>query len=85
MKLARPLGAQAALVKYIPDRTPYITGNLKVLAKHRFSKIVIYIGAKDVRLHQSKVTKGNFVQVLKIAKAMSVVCYGEALRARLAC
>ncbi|XP_058260768.1 uncharacterized protein LOC131362631, partial [Hemibagrus wyckioides] len=79
VKLARPLGAPEAQVRCIPGaRVPDIAGNLRVLGKHRFSKIVFHVGANDIHLCQSEVTKSNVVEVCKLAKAMSdaVVCSG---------
>ncbi|XP_060779402.1 uncharacterized protein LOC132887789 [Neoarius graeffei] len=79
MKLTQPLGAPSALVRCIPGaRVPDIAGNLRVLGKHRFSKIVIHAGANDIHLCQSEVTKSNFVELFKLVKAMSdaVVCSG---------
>uniref|UniRef100_A0AAQ6IN95 SGNH hydrolase-type esterase domain-containing protein n=1 Tax=Anabas testudineus TaxID=64144 RepID=A0AAQ6IN95_ANATE len=79
VKLARPLGAPAAVVRCIPGaRVPDIEGNLRALGQHSFSKIVVHAGANDIRLRQSEVTKNNFKEVFKLAKAMSevVICSG---------
>uniref|UniRef100_A0AAQ6IK29 Endonuclease/exonuclease/phosphatase domain-containing protein n=1 Tax=Anabas testudineus TaxID=64144 RepID=A0AAQ6IK29_ANATE len=51
VKLARPLGAPAAVVRCIPGaRAPDIEGNLRALGQHSFSKIVVHAGANDIRL-----------------------------------
>ncbi len=59
---------------------PDILTNLKVLAnaKHKFCKIVIHVGANDVRLSQSKITKNNVKEVCELASAISdtVICSG---------
>lgn len=62
MKLARPFGAPAALVKcytiVIPGASvPEIADNLSVLSTHRFFKVVINAGAIEIRLCQSEVTE----------------------------
>ncbi len=52
---------------------PDILENVKVLAnaKHKFSKIVIHIGANDVRLRQSEITKNIVKEVCELANTMS--------------
>ncbi|XP_053543938.1 uncharacterized protein LOC128635358 [Ictalurus punctatus] len=77
VKLARPL-REALVTGILGARAPNIAGNLRVLGKHWFSKIVIHVGANDIPLRQSEVTKNSIVEVCKLAKAMSdaVICSG---------
>ncbi len=47
-------------------------------AKRKFSKIVIHVGANDVRLRQSGITKNNVKEMCELANTMSdtVMCSG---------
>ena len=79
VKLATPLGAPAVTVSCLPGaRAPDISGNLRLLANKRYSRIVIHVGVNDIRLQQSEVTKGNIKEVIKLAQTMSdaVICSG---------
>uniref|UniRef100_A0A3B4DPH6 SGNH hydrolase-type esterase domain-containing protein n=1 Tax=Pygocentrus nattereri TaxID=42514 RepID=A0A3B4DPH6_PYGNA len=78
VKLATPLGAPAVTVRCLSGaRAPDISGNLR-LADRRYSRIVIHVGANDIRLRQSEVTKANIREVVKQAQTMSdaVICSG---------
>ncbi len=61
-------------------RAPDIKANLKVLANanRKFSKIIIHVGANDVRLRQSEITKINIKEMCEFASTMSgiVICSG---------
>ncbi len=71
----------AAIVRCLPGaRAPDILSNLKVLAnaKHKFSKIIIHVGANDVRLRPSEIIKNNVKEMCELADTMSdtVICSG---------
>ncbi len=77
MKIETPVTKGHCL---LGTRAPDILANLKVLAnaKRKFSKIVIHVGANDVRLRQSEITKNNVKKVCEFANTMSdtVICSG---------
>ncbi len=84
MKIEPP----ATIVQCLPrTRAPDILANLKVLAnaKLKFSKIVTHIGANDVQLRQSEITKNNVKEVCELASTMSdtVICSGPLIHSRL--
>ncbi|XP_066536330.1 uncharacterized protein, partial [Hoplias malabaricus] len=79
VKLATPLGAPAVTVSCLSGaRAQDISGNLRLLANRRYSRVVIHVGANDIHLRQSEVTKGNITEVIKLAQTMSdaVICSG---------
>ncbi|XP_076827350.1 uncharacterized protein LOC143473991 [Brachyhypopomus gauderio] len=79
VKVAIPLWAPVLTVSCLPgSRALDISGNFRLLANKRFSRIVIHIGANDICLRQSEVTKANIKEVVKLAQMMSdaVICSG---------
>lgn len=52
-----------------------------ICSPYRFSEIVIHIEANDIHLQLFEVTKSTFVEVCKLARAMSdvVTCSGPIL------
>ncbi|KAL7887937.1 hypothetical protein AOLI_G00029110 [Acnodon oligacanthus] len=79
VKLATPLGTPAVRVRcLLGARAPDISGNLRLLADRRYSRLVIHVGANDIRLRQSEITKANVREVIKQAQTVSnaVICSG---------
>lgn len=66
--------SSSATVSCIPGtRVPDITWKLKLLACHRNNRIVIHVGANDIHLRQSEVTKSNVKEVCKLAETLSMM------------
>ncbi|XP_076827349.1 uncharacterized protein LOC143473990 [Brachyhypopomus gauderio] len=79
VNVATPAETPAAIVKCILGaRAPDIRANLKVLAKCKYSTIVIHVGIDDMGLRQSGITKDNVKEVCELARTMSdaVICSG---------